>query len=307
MIHKYTEQSERPVPCVDVIIFNEKDEVLLLRRDVEPERGGWGLVAGRIEPNDDSIQHAILREVREETGFDIDITHLVDIFADPKAKKSSDTRFYTVQILYLAKYKGGEFLKNEEAKEYKWVSIEDAYMMELIFNHSELLELYKKRKEENKLINISQNKYTEFYGKDFVYRNNSIVRFTTNAIVLNENNEILLAQRSQEPFVGYWDFPGGHMYTDETVEECLKREVKEELGVECDMGELFHVYSDKGHSPKAFDVISFYFTVLHAGEFIPNVEMKDFKYFPLDKLPKNIAYHNEGVLEDIRKYINNKQ
>ena len=48
---------------------------------------------------------------------------------------------------------------------------------------------------------------------------------------------------------GLWEFPGGKREPDETFEQCLVREIREELGVEISVGELFesvtHAYPEK--------------------------------------------------------------
>ncbi len=52
------------------------------------------------------------------------------------------------------------------------------------------------------------------------------------AIIINKN-KILVTQhgeKSEHPFL--WEFPGGKINTGETPEECIKREIKEELSVE---------------------------------------------------------------------------
>ena len=54
------------------------------------------------------------------------------------------------------------------------------------------------------------------------------------AIIINDKGEILLGKRSKEAiyYVGYWGLPGGLPEYGEKMEEAIKRELKEELGVE---------------------------------------------------------------------------
>lgn len=54
-----------------------------------------------------------------------------------------------------------------------------------------------------------------------------------NGLVLkNERGEIMLVERAVNPKKGYWDVPGGFLDVQETFEESVHREVKEELGIE---------------------------------------------------------------------------
>jgi ADP-ribose pyrophosphatase YjhB (NUDIX family) len=54
-----------------------------------------------------------------------------------------------------------------------------------------------------------------------------------NAIIItNEKREILLTKRKYDPSVGKWDLPGGFVNLNETAEESVKREAKEELGID---------------------------------------------------------------------------
>ena len=54
---------------------------------------------------------------------------------------------------------------------------------------------------------------------------------TVTAIIIKDG-KILLLRRSEEPFKGQWDLPGGYMNAGELPEEALRREVKEELGAD---------------------------------------------------------------------------
>ena len=297
---KYTEQMDHPVPCVDVIILNDRDEILLTKRAVEPHQGRWSIIGGRVEVADNNIEATAAREVKEEAGLEIQLTHLVDILADSAI---ADPRFFVVQVVYAAKIAGGSLQTSREANEFKWLPLDAALQEKLAFNHQQILQVYASKKIQGKLLTTQRRIFSEYFTRGFVYEQNIYPRFAANAIILNDQKEILLAQRHQRPFTGAWDFPGGHIYVDETIEENLKRELREELGVESEMGELFQVYSDKGHSPKFADVVAFYFTTIKSQNFIRNIEMQDFKYFPLSNLPAEIAYHNEGALADIREFI----
>jgi 8-oxo-dGTP diphosphatase len=59
--------------------------------------------------------------------------------------------------------------------------------------------------------------------------------------ILIKNGKVLIAQRrSGGKLAGKWEFPGGKIEGGETPEECLKRELREELQIETSVGELMH-------------------------------------------------------------------
>jgi mutator protein MutT len=70
------------------------------------------------------------------------------------------------------------------------------------------------------------------------------------AALIFYNGKILITQRQVTAHLGgLWEFPGGKREPQETFEECLVREIREELGIEISVGKLFeeitHAYAEK--------------------------------------------------------------
>jgi 8-oxo-dGTP diphosphatase len=70
------------------------------------------------------------------------------------------------------------------------------------------------------------------------------------AALIFRRGKLLIAQRHANAHLGgLWEFPGGKREPQETFEECLVREIREELGIEIFVGSLFeeitHAYAEK--------------------------------------------------------------
>lgn len=77
------------------------------------------------------------------------------------------------------------------------------------------------------------------------------------AALIFRNGKLLITQRhAQSHLGGLWEFPGGKREQGESFEECLIREIREELGIEISVGELFeeisHAYPEKSVHLKFF-------------------------------------------------------
>ncbi len=77
------------------------------------------------------------------------------------------------------------------------------------------------------------------------------------AALIFRDGKLLIAQRHADAHLGgLWEFPGGKREESETFEECLLREIREELGTEISVGELFeeifHDYPEKSVRLKFF-------------------------------------------------------
>ena len=81
----------------------------------------------------ESLGQCAVREVREETGFDIEIEGLIGTYTDPNvliAYTDGEVR-QEFTLVYAAKIKGGELIIDHESKEALWVSMVDALNLPL--------------------------------------------------------------------------------------------------------------------------------------------------------------------------------
>jgi 8-oxo-dGTP diphosphatase len=77
------------------------------------------------------------------------------------------------------------------------------------------------------------------------------------AAILTQAGRVLIARRKPGASqAGMWEFPGGKVRPGETPEECLKREIREELGLDIAVGEFLgesiHAYADQSIRLRAY-------------------------------------------------------
>lgn len=92
-------------------LVEQDGKVVLIKRGIEPGKGLWCFPSGFME-YDETPQHAAAREFKEETGFDIAITALVDVFY-----YNSDFRGAGILILYRGQITGGAPTPMDDAAE----------------------------------------------------------------------------------------------------------------------------------------------------------------------------------------------
>ncbi len=124
------------------------------------------------------------------------------------------------------------------------------------------------------------------------------------AFILNEKNELLLQLRNKAPEKEYWSIPGGRVELFETFEEAVKREVKEETGVEVRVIDLLGICDHIIQNEKSHWVSPSFLCKIVKGEpqIMEPTKHLDMKWFSLDDLPDKITITTQDAIQNYQKY-----
>lgn len=121
-----------------VVISNDKNQILLLKRSEKSGAGGmWSFPGGGLEKGEDSIK-GIQREIKEETK--LTVKNLKPFHVRTYLNKENDS---VVIIAYYASYVKGDVVLNWEHDEYKWVTKEEALRINLTPDAQNILAQWK--------------------------------------------------------------------------------------------------------------------------------------------------------------------
>lgn len=117
------EYPDRPIIGVGVIVFRG-DDVLLIRRSKPPNKGGISLPGGGQQLGE-TVREAAAREVMEETGLEVAITHLVDVVDVIHGDVVGRTKFHYTLVDFAAEWQAGEPVAGDDAAEAFWVPMSE--------------------------------------------------------------------------------------------------------------------------------------------------------------------------------------
>lgn len=104
------------------------------------------------------------------------------------------------------------------------------------------------------------------------------------AALLRRNSRILITKRpADKQQGGFWEFPGGKLHSDETPQQALQRELREELDLEAEIGAIFEVvYHRYDWGP----VLILVYECLPLSTVIRNLEVDEHRWITLEELPE---------------------
>ena len=111
-----------PVVGVGAVVVQD-GKALIVKRGHEPRKGEWSLPGGRVELGE-SLVDATRREIKEETGLDVAVGPIVEIF-DRIHHHDGRVRYHFVIVDYLCTCTGGELCAGDDAEAAAFVGEEE--------------------------------------------------------------------------------------------------------------------------------------------------------------------------------------
>lgn len=195
------------------LVFNERNEILLIQRGYGKEKGKWSLPGG-MKDKGENLRTTAVRETLEETGVRMTATDLY-----------YRGRTHSVEVWRGRRVGGHLKVQRKECLDAKWFQTD-------MLPHDENLAFGPDK--------IAIGKWaSENAGSRRVYYPRSMMRRAGFALLVNLNDEVLLFKRNVGPRAGKWSLPGGNAKSNEKRRDAAIRETLEETGIEFVVDRLF--------------------------------------------------------------------
>ncbi len=112
-----------PIVGVGAVIVREA-EVLIVRRANPPLQGEWSIPGGALELGE-KLRDGVAREVREETGLEVEVGPVLDVFDSIFPDGEGRTQYHYVLIDYLCHLRSGSAVAASDASELRWARAEE--------------------------------------------------------------------------------------------------------------------------------------------------------------------------------------
>lgn len=125
--------------------------------------------------------------------------------------------------------------------------------------------------------------------------------------IISDHLQVALIQRKNEPFKNQWALPGGFVGIEESLEDAVKRELKEELAIELEHLEQIGAFGNPNRDPRERVISVAYYSpvktddlLLHAGD-----DALNYQWFYIKNLP-TLAFDHSQIIDCLLKRLNEK-
>jgi mutator protein MutT len=111
---------DRPFVGVGAVIVDEAARVLLVKRRFEPLAGQWSLPGGAVDVGE-TLQACVIREMREETGLDVEVGPVIEVFDRIMHDADGRVQYHYVLVDYVCRPLGGTLSAASDVADVAWV------------------------------------------------------------------------------------------------------------------------------------------------------------------------------------------
>ncbi len=135
--------------------------------------------------------------------------------------------------------------------------------------------------------------------------------FTADCVIFRINNslevenqlEVLLIERGNEPFKGAWALPGGYVEEYENLEHAAARELREETGLVDLQLHFLGIYGEKGRDPRGWTVTGAFWALESWGAAaVAGDDAVNARWFPVSELPA-CAFDHLNIINDALPFV----
>jgi 8-oxo-dGTP diphosphatase len=122
MRDKASMPSKKPILAVGAVVGNDAGQVLLVRRGRPPRLNQWSIPGGKVEWGE-PVRQALVRELLEETGLQVEVMGLIDIVDSLISGDDGELAHHHVLLDYAARVVSGQLRAGDDVSEVKWVPL----------------------------------------------------------------------------------------------------------------------------------------------------------------------------------------
>jgi 8-oxo-dGTP diphosphatase len=137
------------------------------------------------------------------------------------------------------------------------------------------------------------------------------IKVSVDAVVFGYDQEqeisILLIKRKFEPFQKFWALPGGLVKDEESLEDAVRRELKEEAGIDVNYLEQLYSFGKPDRDPRNRVISVAYFGLVRPADYqlLAQTDAEDVAWFSIKKLPR-LAFDHKAILDMAIKRLRGK-
>jgi 8-oxo-dGTP diphosphatase len=129
---------DRPYVGVGAVIVQD-GKVLIVKRKYDPLAGQWSLPGGGVELGE-TLEDSIVREMLEETGLDIEVGPVIEVFDRITRDSNGEVRYHFVLVDYLCWPVGGELQAGSDVEDARFVEPADLPHYHLTLKANQVIE-----------------------------------------------------------------------------------------------------------------------------------------------------------------------